>query len=575
MKLRDQIAAIQKHVAPYRKYFWLSVLLTIMLSVIGPLRPYLIQVTIDDYTRQGLRDQIFLITVIQLGLLLLEALVRYGFMYWVSVLGQSVVADMRDTLFTRITTRNINFFHKNPIGTLSTRVVNDMETVNKIFSEGLISIVGDILLMVSTLVVMLSTNWRLTLIALLTLPLIWVATIWFKNAVKISFEKVRTAVASLNTYVQEHLSGLYIIQAFGKEQETMTSFEVHNEDFTRANIQTIFAYAVYFPIVELLSAVSVVILVWYGTLGDGQFFTTGQLVAFILYINMLFRPLRMMADKFNVIQMGMISLERVLPLMEEDEQIEHGVLDTAVDSQVFGTIRYDHVDFAYDQDIDVLRDLELEISPGEKVALIGATGSGKTTIINLLSRLYDDYTGVISIDDRDTQSIGLAELRQSVGMITQDVMLISGTLADNIRMQHDDITHADLDRIATELGIIDYIDQLYMRWDYPVGHQGSALSLGQKQLVAFLRVMVLQPQILVLDEATASIDLETEVILQNALDKISENRTMIIIAHRLHTIKSCDSIYMLEDHKLRRIDSYQEILSALEDLGITSDAETS
>ncbi len=570
MTTRDLISKVRPYVVPYQKYLWLAVFFTIMLSVLGPLRPYLIQLTIDDYARAGLREKILYITIIQLGLLLLEAGIRYGFMYWVSVLGQSVVVDMRDRIFTMISTRKVDFFNKNTVGTLSTRVVNDMETVNKIFSEGLISILGDILLMATTLIVMLRTNLMLTLVSLLTLPLIWLATIWFKNAVRASYEKVRTAIASLNTYVQEHLSGLYIIQAFGKERQTQAGFETYNSDFTKANIQTIFAYAVYFPIVELLSAVSVVILVWYGTIGEGQNFSTGQLVAFILYINMLFRPLRMMADKFNVIQMGMISLERVLPLMQKDDNVEEGVLGVVKSNHLHGDIVYKGVDFAYDQDVDVLKNLNLKVAQGEKVAIIGATGSGKTTVINLLNRLYDSYSGNISIGGKDTRQVDLATLRQSIGMITQEVMLVSGTLRDNIIMQHDYITTADLDKIATDLGIKEYIDNLYLGWDYPVGNRGSALSLGQKQLVAFLRVMVLHPDILVLDEATASIDLETEDIIQKALAKISEAKSMIIIAHRLHTIKNCDSIYMLQDHQLVPVRDYEQILETLEDLGIST-----
>ncbi len=570
MTTREIYSKVKDYVRPYQKYLWLAVFFTLVLSVLGPLRPYLIQLTIDDYTRAGLKEKVFTITVIQLGLLLLEAGIRYGFMYYVSILGQSVVVDMRDRIFTMITTRNINFFHKNPVGTLSTRVVNDMETVNKIFSEGLISIIGDILLMVTTLVVMLKTNLMLTLVSLLTLPVIWIATIWFKNTVKVSFERVRTAIASLNTYVQEHLSGLYIIQAFGKEKQTQEGFEKYNREFTQANIRTIFAYAVYFPIVELLSAISVVILVWYGTIGEGQNFTTGQLVAFILYINMLFRPLRMMADKFNVIQMGTISLERVLPLMQKDESVEEDVLGTVKSNHLLGDINYSDVSFAYDGDVDVLKNLNLDIRKGEKVAIIGPTGSGKTTIINLLNRLYDHYTGDISIGGVNTQEVDRATLRQSVGMITQDVMLVSGTLKDNIVMQHDYITTEDLDAIAQDLGIKEYIDNLYNRWEYPVGNRGSALSLGQKQLVAFLRVMVLRPEILVLDEATASIDLETEDILQRALEKVSKEKSMIVIAHRLHTIKNCDSIYMVNDHSLSKINSYEEILDALEDLGIST-----
>ncbi len=570
MTTRQIISRVKPYVIPYQKYLWLAILFTLILSILGPLRPHLIQLTIDDYTQAGLKDKVLTITLIQFGLLLVEAIVRYGFMYWVSILGQNVVVDMRDRIFTMITTRNISFFNKSPIGTLSTRVVNDMETVNRIFSEGLISIVGDLLLMLVTLIVMINTNFMLTLISLLTLPLIWVATIWFKNTVKVSYEKVRTAIASLNTYVQEHLSGLYIIQAFGKEKPTQEGFEKYNQDFTRANIQTIFAYAVYFPIVELLSAISIVILVWYGTLGEGQNFSTGQLIAFILYINMLFRPLRMMADKFNIIQMGLISLDRVLPLMQNDESLETDVLQTTDRKHLVGDIEYKDVHFAYDTDVDVLKGLNLNIRQGEKVAIIGPTGSGKTTIINLLNRLYDNYTGTISIGGVDTRSVDRAKLRQSIGMITQDVMLVSGTLRDNIVMQHKDITTAQLDNIAEELGIKSYIDNLYLRWDYPVGQRGAALSLGQKQLVAFLRVMVLRPDILVLDEATASIDLETEDILQKALDKVSHNRSMIIIAHRLHTIQNCDSIYMVEDHRLTPISSYEDIIDALEELGISS-----
>ncbi len=574
MAYAQNLKTLYRFIRPYRRYFITCIVLTVLLAILGPLRPYLIQKTIDDYTSAGLRDMILKITLLQIGLLILESLVRYGFMYGINFLGQSVILDMRDLIFRRISTRNISFFHRNPVGTLSTRVINDLESVNKIFSDGIISILGDVLLMLTTLGLMFYTNVQLSLISLVTLPVIWIATIWFKNTVKVNYEKVRNAIAKLNTFVQERLSGLYIIQAFGKESETMDDFAVHNEEYTTANIKTIFAYAVYFPIVELLSAISIVILVSYGYMGGGENFSTGQLVAFIMYINMLFRPLRMIADKFNVLQMGMIALDRVVPLLEKDKYQEEGVLEAVLDAQKLrGEIRYDAVSFAYEEDgPQILDALDLTLPDGESMAIIGPTGSGKTTIINLLNRLYDDYSGRISIDGVDIQEVGLASLRQSVGMITQDVMMVSGTLRDNIVMQYTNISDAQLDEVAQRLGVDAYIDQLQNRWDYHVGSRGSSLSTGQKQLVAFLRVMLMDPQILVLDEATASIDMETEEIIQTALDRASENRSMIVIAHRLHTIQNCDSIYLLKDKKLEKIESYEAIIDQLEELGIMSEA---
>ncbi len=574
MEYSKNLKILYSFIKPYRAYFILCIVLTILLAVLGPIRPFLIQKTIDEYTQNGLKDMILNITLIQIGILILESLVRYGFMYGINFLGQSVILDMRDLIFRRISTRNISFFHKNPVGTLSTRVINDLESVNKIFSDGIISILGDVLLMLTTLGLMFYTNVNLSLISLVTLPIIWIATIWFKNTVKVNFEKVRNAIAKLNTFVQERLSGLYIIQAFGKENETMDDFSVYNQEFTSANIRTIFAYAVYFPIVELLSAISIVILVSYGFMGGGDNFSTGQLVAFIMYINMLFRPLRMIADKFNVLQMGMIALNRVTPLLEKDQYNEDGVLeDVETDEKLSGDIVYENVGFSYEEDGPrILEGLDLKLSNGESMAIIGATGAGKTTIINLLNRLYDNYQGNIRINGEDIKNVGLARLRQSVGMITQDVMMVSGTLRDNIVMQHKDITDQDLDEVAENLGVSEYIDKLENRWDYHVGSRGSSLSTGQKQLVAFLRVMLMDPQILVLDEATASIDMETEEIIQTALDKASENRSMIVIAHRLHTIQNCDSIYMLRDKKLEKVESYEAIIDNLEELGIYSES---
>jgi len=550
---------------PYKNKVFLSLALAIALALLTPLRPWLIQITVNKYIRNGLIDWVWRITLIQLGILLIETTARFLFSFTTSWLGQTVVKDLRVTVFNRVMRLNLSQFDKTPIGTLTTRTINDIESINEIFSDGLIPIIADLLSIISILIVMFVTDWKLSLICLAPFPILIVATYVFKESVNKSFIKVRNAVAALNAFVQEHLTGIQVVQAFAAEDREYAKFKKINREHRNANIRAIFAYSVFFPVVEIVLAVATAILVWWGASAatamtpDAAAAMTGKMIAFILYLNLLFRPLRVIADKFNILQMGMVASERVFKVVDNDDYIK--TEGSFAPEKVRGKIEFDQVSFAYVDDRYVLRDINFVVNPGEAVALVGHTGSGKTSIISLLNRLYQIQQGVIRIDDVNIDDYQLAALRRQTGVVLQDVFLFSGSILDNITLRNPAISREQVESAARLIGMHDFIMQLPGGYDYKVMERGATLSLGQRQLLSFIRALLYDPSILILDEATSSVDTESEKLIQHAIDTLIAGRTAIVIAHRLSTIRKADKIILLEKGVIREMGTHEELLA--------------
>jgi ATP-binding cassette subfamily B protein len=544
---------------PYRRSFYMSMFLTVLLAVISPMRPYLIQLTVDKYIAGQLMQMLIFITVIQVLLLLLETVMRFYFSYLSNWLGQSVIKDLRVTVYKKIVHLNLGFFDKTAIGTLTTRTINDIEAINDVFSEGLISIIADMLMIIAILVVMFMEDWRLTLISLSPFPILIVATYIFKESVNKSFYRVRNAVSALNAFVQEHLTGVAIVQAFTGEKREYARFRQINKEHRAANIDAIFAYSVFFPVVEIILAISLGLMVWWGANKVLNYeVTQGVMIAFIMYLNMLFRPLRMLADKFNTLQMGMVASERVFRIMDSDDHIaDTGTKDAAA---MKGAITFDHVYFAYKDAEYVLKDIDFAARPGETIAIVGHTGSGKTTIISILNRLYEIQKGRILIDGTDIKDYSLSALRSRIGVVLQDVFLFAGSVYENITLRNPAITKEQVEQASRLIGMHDFIMQLPGGYDYQVMERGSTLSLGQRQLISFVRALLYNPSILILDEATSSVDTESEMLIQQAIDKLISDRTSIIIAHRLSTISKASKIIVLDKGEIREMGTHEELL---------------
>lgn len=550
--------------APYKKKVFLSLALAILLAVLSPIRPYLIQITVNDYIRNGMLDWVIRITLIQAVFLLLETAFRFLFTFTTAWLGQTVVKDLRVTVFNRVIRLNLSQFDRTPIGTLTTRTINDIESINDIFADGLIPIIADLLSIISILAVMFWVDWKLALIALAPFPLLILATYVFKESVNRSFIRVRNAVSALNAFVQEHLTGIQIVQSFAAEDREFTKFRKINAEHRNANIRAIFAYSVFFPVVEIVLAVATGLLVWWGASKAMQMpeneaaAMAGKMIAFILYLNLLFRPLRVIADKFNVLQMGMVASERVFKVIDNADYIrEEG--DFAPE-KVAGRIEFDHVWFAYTEERYVLRNVNFLVEPGETVALVGHTGSGKTSIISLLNRLYHINKGSIRIDGVPVEEYKLEALRRQTGVVLQDVFLFSGSVLDNITLRNPDISRQEVERAARLIGMHDFIMELPGGYDYKVMERGSTLSLGQRQLLSFIRALLYDPSILILDEATSSVDTESEKLIQHAIETLISGRTAIVIAHRLSTIRKADKIIVLDKGEIKEIGSHEELL---------------
>ncbi len=556
--------------APYKNKFYASLVLAIVLAVIAPVRPFLIQLTINDGIKgdtsshfiNGPGGFIIEITIIQILLLLLETGLRFLFTFLTASLGQSVVKDMRVSTYNKILHLNLSQYDKTPIGTLTTRTINDIESINDIFSDGLIPIIADLLSIISVLSYMFYIDWQLTLVCLAPFPILIVATYFFKESVNRSFIRVRNAVSNLNAFVQEHITGMAIIQAFAAEKREFKKFNTINKEHRNANIRGIFAYSVFFPIVELVMALSIGLLVW-GAAKDvvrpeQAEKVAGVITAFILCLNLLFRPLRVIADKFNVLQMGMIAGERVFKVLDnEDTTISEG---NATTEHIKGKLEFEKVWFAYIDEQYVLKDISFTINAGETLAIVGHTGSGKTSIISLLNRLYPVNDGIIKIDDTNIKDFHLDDLRSKIAVVLQDVFLFSGSVKDNVTLRNPAIKNEDVVQAAKMIGLHDFIMQLPGNYDYNVMERGATLSLGQRQLLSFVRALLYNPAILILDEATSSVDTESEALIQYAIEKLIANRTSIVIAHRLSTIRKANKIIVLDKGEIKEIGSHYELL---------------
>ncbi|HTR29505.1 MAG TPA: ABC transporter ATP-binding protein [Puia sp.] len=565
-----------QYAAPYKGRLYWSVGLAILLAVLSPLRPWLIQITINGDIRSGaaatdvshkttFATAIIWMTIWQIGLLLLETVARFYFAFVTAWLGQTVVRDLRVDVYKKVLGLNLSQFDKTPIGTLTTRTINDIEAINDIFSDGLIPIIADLLSILSVLLFMFWTDWKLTLVCLAPFPFLILATWLFKESVNRSFIRVRNAVAALNAFVQEHITGIQIVQAFAAEKREARKFDKINREHRNANINAIFAYSVFFPVVEIILAVSTGLLVWWGAtkaMGMPEQEArnlAGAIVSFYLYLNLLFRPLRVMADKFNVLQMGMVASERVFRVLDNP--------DVAADSGTYkpvsvkGKIEFDKVNFAYVENRYVLRNISFTMQPGQTVAIVGHTGSGKTSIISLLNRLYHIQEGQIRIDDVPIDDYQLAALRRSIGVVLQDVFLFSGSVVDNITLRNDEIPIEKVVEAARMIGMHDFIMRLPGGYHYNVMERGSTLSLGQRQLLSFVRALLYNPSILILDEATSSVDTESEQLIQEAIDKLISGRSSIVIAHRLSTIRKADQIIVLDKGEIREIGTHDQLLA--------------
>ncbi|HMK05557.1 MAG TPA: ABC transporter ATP-binding protein, partial [Ferruginibacter sp.] len=557
--------------APYKNKFYGSLVLAVLLAVIAPVRPFLIQLTINDGIKGDVGSHflstpggfIVEITIIQIILLLLETGGRFLFTFLTASLGQSVVKDLRVETYDKILHLNLSQYDKTPIGTLTTRTVNDIESINDIFSDGLIPIIADLLSIFSILTYMFFVDWKLTLVCLAPFPFLIVATYFFKESVNKSFIRVRNAVANLNAFVQEHITGMAVIQAFAAEKREFKKFNNINKEHRNANIKAIFAYSVFFPVVELVMALSIGLLVWWAAKDVVQPEQAekigGVITAFILCLNLLFRPLRVIADKFNVLQMGMIASERVFKVLDNDDTtINEG---NAKAGQMKGKVEFDKVWFAYTDKQYVLKDISFTINAGETLAIVGHTGSGKTSIISLLNRLYQIEKGAIKIDDRHIEDYKLEALRSRIAVVLQDVFLFSGSVIDNVTLRNRDITKEEVIKAAKLIGIHDFIMRLPGDYDYHVMERGATLSLGQRQLLSFARALLYDPAILILDEATSSVDTESESLIQYAIDKLIANRTSIVIAHRLSTIRKANKIIVLDKAEIKETGTHDELLA--------------
>jgi ATP-binding cassette, subfamily B, multidrug efflux pump len=554
---------LMKFVTPYRGRFYLVVFLTLAIGVLTPLRPLLVQITLDDDVASGDYNGMLQMVIILLVLLVVQSVVQYIHTYISGWMGQQIIRDIRTKLYAHLITLRLKFFDKTPIGRLVTRAISDVETLADVFSEGLAAMVSDLLQLVFILALMFYTDWRLSLLSLSTIPLMLISTYVFKEKIKVAFNDVRNAVANLNTFVQEHITGMNIVQIFASEKREFEKFKTINEEHRQANLRSVLYYSIYFPVAEIISAAGIGLLVWYGAKGVINFnetgITVGKLIAFIMYIQMFFRPIRMIADRYNTLQMGIVSSSRIINLLDNHEHVQN--TGSHKPEVIKGEVEFDHVWFAYNEDQYVLKDINLSIRQGETIALVGATGAGKSSIINLLNRFYEIQRGSIKIDGVDIEQYELGHLRKNIGVVLQDVFLFSDTIFNNITLGNPDVTEEMVWHAADLVGARKFIERLPGKLSYNVMERGATLSVGQRQLISFIRAMVFDPKILVLDEATSSVDSETEEMIQQAIDKMMSGRTAIVIAHRLSTIQKADKIIVLDHGQIKEVGKHEELLS--------------
>lgn len=550
---------VMRYARPYKAMFVYTTILVLLAAVIAPLRPWLIQYTLDETIIIPRPEMLKLMTMVIVGMLVFESVVQFAQTYMANWLGQSVIRDLRMDVYNKITGFRLKYFDKTPIGTLVTRAVSDIETIADIFAQGVLIIIGEILKLVVVIGFMFVIDWRLTLICILPIPFLLWATNIFKNYIKVAFQDVRTEVSKLNAFVQEHLTGMFIVQIFNREKHEMEKFKQINARHREAHLRTVFANSIFFPVVEILSAMSIALLIWWGSHqvlnGVVEY---GDLVAFLLYIYMIFRPIRQLADRFNTLQMGMVASERVFKVMDTQSNIEHS--GKLLRTKIQGNISFKDVWFAYNEEDWVLKNVSFEVKQGEKIAIVGATGAGKTSIINILSRFYEYNKGSITIDGTDIRDFDPKFLSRQVGIVLQDVFLFSDSIYNNITLNNPEIPLEDVVRASKKIGAHRFIDRLPEGYHFDVKERGGMLSVGQRQMLAFIRAYIYNPSILVLDEATSSVDTETENMIQEAIAQITEGRTSIIIAHRLATIQHADKIIVMDKGEIVEMGNHQALL---------------
>jgi len=546
-------------VRPYQSRFYLLVFIILLSASLAPLTPLLIRYTIDNEIAEGDYQGLTLMLVLMIGVLVLQAIIQFSNTFLSGWLGQHVIRDIRVQLYRKILHLRLKFFDNTPIGRLVTRSISDVETLADVFSEGMAAIAGDILQLVLIVAVMFYTDWRLSAISLSMIPLMLLSTYIFKEKIKDSFNEVRAAVANLNSFVQEHITGMSIVQIFSSEKIEAEKFRAINNEHRKANIRSIWYYSVYYPVADIISALGVGLVVWYGAREIiNEEVTFGTVTAFVMFINLFFRPIRMLADRFNTLQMGIVSTDRILKLLDSDDYtVNNG---TYVPPAMKGEVEFNHVWFAYNNEDYVLRDISFKVRAGETVAFVGATGAGKSSIINLLSRFYDINKGEILVDGVDVHDYELGSLRRNIGVVLQDVFLFSDTIENNITLGDKRISREKMVEAAKLVGVHDFIERLPGGYSYNVMERGSTLSVGQRQLISFVRAMVQDPKIIVLDEATSSVDTETEEMIQNAIDKLMKGRTAIVIAHRLSTIQKANKIIVVDKGRIVEQGTHEELL---------------
>ena len=551
---------VMAFVRPYRGLFWACFALTILLSAVGVVRPVLMGDMIDGPAAHGDRQGLVTLLLIVCALLVVETALGFTQAIWTARLGLNVTFDLRQKLYEKILSFKLRWFDRTPVGTLVTRVVSDIETVEDIFSQGLLMIMGDILKLVVVVIVMFAVNWKLALLSMTPIPVLLWATNIFKNSIAKSFQDVRTQVARLNAFTQEHIQGMAITQLFAREEREQERFTAINREHREAHIRGVLAYSIYFPVVEVLSAISLAFLIWWG-MGDvlAGIATFGELVAYIQFINMLFRPIRQLADRFNTLQMGMVGSERIFKVLDTEESIAD--TGTRTTEALRGDIVFDGVTFGYDEAVPVLHGVSFTAKAGEMIALVGATGSGKSSIVNVLGRTYEYQGGRVLLDGHDIREYRLDDLRRSVCTVPQDVFLFSDTVLNNITLNDPSITREQVTEAAKAVGAHAFIEALPQGYDTDTRERGSVLSTGQRQLLAFIRAAVHKPTVLVLDEATSSVDSLSEQLIQQATERITTGRTSIVIAHRLSTVQDADRILVVDKGRITEQGTHQELLA--------------
>lgn len=546
-------------IKPYKAQFYFLVFLTIAMAILAPTRPYLIQIAIDEHVTIGDRGGLLKIVYILIGLMFLQAIVQWAHTYYSGWIGQVIIKDIRVRLYQHLLKLRLKFFDNTPIGRLVTRNISDIETLADVFSEGLAAIVGDLLQLVTILAVMFYIDWKLTLVSLSTLPLMIISTYVFKEKIKVTFNDVRNAVSNLNSFLQEHITGMNIVQIFNREQREYDKFKSINKEHAAAHIRSVLYYSVYFPVAEIIQAIGIGLVVWYGAVGVLEMdLQIGVLISFIMYLQLFFRPIRMIADRFNTLQMGVVSSSRIFKLLDSKDNIANE--GNHKPEKIKGHIQLQNVWFAYVDEDYVLKNINFEVQPGQTVALVGATGAGKSSIINLISRFYEINKGNILIDGADIREFELGTLRKHIGVVMQDVFLFSNTIYYNITLGNPTITREQVLDAAEMVGARKFIERLPGGLEYNVMERGATLSVGQRQLISFVRAMVYNPEIIILDEATSSVDSETEELIQDSIEKMMRGRTSIVIAHRLSTIQKADKIIVMNKGEIVETGTHDSLL---------------